>query len=140
MSDGWNGDYSTLLPTLLKRNGLLINDFGGDNRYVKTGYLNKFYRAGIPDLLGRRTGASIREDVSIKEEEIRHHLLYYPVDFEINGSKHNLDKKLIIEFNKTEDKPVGISVIMPTYNQCYYIRRAINSLLSQIFELSLIHI
>jgi glycosyltransferase involved in cell wall biosynthesis len=132
LSDGWNGDYNTLLPTLLKYKGLLINDFGGDNRYAKTGYVNKFYRAGIPDLLGRRTGASIRENVPIKEEEIKHHLLYYPVDFEINGSNH-LDKKLLPEFNDTEDKPIAISVIMPTYNQCYYIRRAINSLISQSF-------
>ncbi len=42
--DGWAGHCECTVPTLLARNGLSIEDIGGDGEFVQPGNVNRFYR------------------------------------------------------------------------------------------------
>lgn len=77
LSDGWSGHHEVLIPTILKWEGLALQDFGGTGRYVAEGEENMFYH---------RNDGNIMEDTMryrplIDQSEIQHDLLYHPVKF-----------------------------------------------------------
>jgi hypothetical protein len=41
--EGWTGHFEGLVPTLLASHGYVLEDLGGDGRYVPTGFKNRFY-------------------------------------------------------------------------------------------------
>ncbi|HVW69507.1 MAG TPA: DUF3405 domain-containing protein [Steroidobacteraceae bacterium] len=53
--DGWSGHYEVTIPTVLKTEGLALEDFGGSGRYVAAGNVNRFYR-NSPDIAGLAPG------------------------------------------------------------------------------------
>jgi hypothetical protein len=53
--NGWSGHYEVTIPTILKTQGLRLEDFGGSGRYVAAGNHNRFYR-NSPDLAGLAPG------------------------------------------------------------------------------------
>jgi len=131
LSNGWSGHDEVLLPTLLKENGFLINDFGGEGQYVLPGCINRFYRSDTTNLFGSLVEGTVRFKSPIGKEKIKQHLLYHPVKIEDISDQQKLHTEDQVIFDK---KSFGISVIMPTYNQCHYIRRAIISLFSQTYK------
>lgn len=54
-TDGWSGHYEVTIPTILKTNGLSLEDFGGAGPYVAAGNENRFYR-NSPAIAGLAPG------------------------------------------------------------------------------------
>jgi hypothetical protein len=53
--EGWSGHYEVTIPTILKTQGLTLEDFGGSGRYVAPGNHNRFYR-NTPEVGGLAPG------------------------------------------------------------------------------------
>ena len=52
---GWSGHYEVTIPTILKRRGFTLEDFGGDGSYVAAENHNRFYR-NSPGIAGLAPG------------------------------------------------------------------------------------
>jgi len=74
LKDGWQGHHEVLIPTLLKREGFSIQDFGGSGQYVAENCTNRFYKQS-----GKLNNYTMRYRPYIGEEEIIEKLLYHPV-------------------------------------------------------------
>ena len=53
--DGWSGHYEVTIPTILKTQGLTLEDFGGTGSYVAAGNHDRFYR-NSPGIAGLAPG------------------------------------------------------------------------------------
>lgn len=131
--DGYSGHFEVLLPSLLKSAGFTIAEFGGKGKYVLPGCENFFYKAADADATGNMMSGSMRYRPIVGESEMIEPFIYHPVKGNVSkGSGHR--KMLTETVELSQEKVTGFSVIMPTYNQCHFIRRAILSLLSQSYE------
>lgn len=79
LSNGWSGHHEVLLPTLIKKGGFVISDFGGDGRYVAENQINRFYDGGSNNFLGDILTGTMRFRPAINETEMTSPLLYHPV-------------------------------------------------------------
>ena len=74
LTQGWMGHHEVVIPTLLKRNGMQIRDFGGTGKYILSGCKNKFYKRDDHNLMNN----TMRYRPEIKPEELKEKLLYHP--------------------------------------------------------------
>jgi len=75
--DGWSGHYEVTIPTILKRRGLTLEDFGGSGRYVAPGNHNRFYR-NSPDIAGLAPGTFTVAANAISAEYPQN-MLWHPI-------------------------------------------------------------
>jgi hypothetical protein len=109
MLDGWTGHHEVLMPTLLKRDGFRIIDFGGNGKYVLPGFTNRFYTSANPNTKGVLDKGTMRFRPIFNAIQSEPNKLYHPVkDFYavappvINGMGNtSLAKKSVFEFLNT---------------------------------------
>ncbi len=75
--DGWSGHYEVTIPTILKTQGLAIEDFGGGGRYVAPGNHGRFYR-NSPEIGGLAPGTFTVTPNAISDE-YPPNLLWHPI-------------------------------------------------------------
>jgi hypothetical protein len=75
--DGWTGHYEVTIPTILKTQGLTLEDLGGSGRYVAPPNVNRFYR-NSPELPGLAPGTFTVAPNAISDE-YPPNLLWHPI-------------------------------------------------------------
>lgn len=70
MNSGWAGHHEVLIPTLLYHNDFKISDFGGDGKFVRPDFKNKFY-----------TSDTMRWRPIFTQPGKQKNMLYHPVKY-----------------------------------------------------------
>lgn len=78
LTDQWKGHHEVLLPTLLHQNQFTVIDFGGDGKFVKPGYENKYYTSSKSNPGGVLYSGSMRYRPCIGEFREGINKLYHP--------------------------------------------------------------
>ena len=87
LASGWAGHQEVVMPTLLHRNGLELEDMGGDGPFVR-GPKNRFYTSGpgknVPfrkpaDRSGAFKSGTMRYRPMRSRPGLRRHRLYHPI-------------------------------------------------------------
>ncbi|MNK33274.1 hypothetical protein D3C87_517540 [compost metagenome] len=79
LSNGWTGHHEVLLPTLIKKGGFVVSDFGGNGKFVAENEMNRFYDGGSNDFFGEISTGTMRFRPVIDDAEMIQPLLYHPV-------------------------------------------------------------
>jgi hypothetical protein len=74
-TEGWTGHYEVTIPTILKTSGLILEDVGGNGKYVAPGNTNRFYR-NSPERAGLAPGTFTVAPNTLSSSE---KLLWHPI-------------------------------------------------------------
>lgn len=92
---GWEGHYECSVPTILSRNGMTLEDFGGDGEYVAAGNRNRFY-TNTPQNGGLAPGTFVFRPAREAAGD-RPDTLWHPVKAEGHGDLWEADGPTLLD-------------------------------------------